>query len=423
MKHDDDRRILRSRIIERSPVYFGWLVLAAATLGLIMTTPGQTLAVSVFLDRIIVDLGLTRSTVSLLFTIGTLVSAVSLPFVGRFIDRQGPRVGVVVIAGLFACACAFMGSVGGLGTLLIGFVLIRSLGQGALSLVSMHAVNIWFVRRRGLAVGLAGLGFALATAGVPLIIERLIDSVGWRMAYLVLGGIVALVMVPIGGLLFRLHPERYGLTPDGQLSELLAIPKEFQYTGAQARRTRAFWLFVGGDFLISMLGTALVFHHYSIMAASGLDRIAAATMFVPFGAATAATNLVTGFLMDRMPPRVLLGAMLLFMVTSLVLATRASTIPRVLMYGVLLGITVGMRGTLAGSVHAKFFGRKHIGSIRGTVFAITTVGSSIGPLVVAVGFQVFGAYGPVLLTCAALPLSVALTAPWLRSYRADGSVV
>lgn len=414
---------LTSRTIDRSPVYFGWLVLAAATLGLIMTTPGQTLAVSVFLDRIIADLGLTRSTVSLLYTIGTLTGAVALPFIGRFIDRRGPRVAVVIISSLFAFACAFMGAVGGILTLLIGFILIRSLGQGALSLVSMHAVNIWFVRRRGLAVGLAGLGVALATAAFPLIIEGLIEAVGWRNAYVVLGGVVALVMVPVGAIFFRVHPERYGLAPDGRLAKPEATVKELDYTAAQARRTWTFWLFVSGDFLISMLGTALVFHHYSIMAASGLDRIAAATVFVPFGIATAATNLVTGYLMDRVPPRFLLSTMLLLQTLGLILATHVTSTPLMLVYGALLGITQGMRGTVSASVHAHLFGRKYIGSIKGFVSAMTVAGSSVGPLVVALGFDAFGSYGPILLASATLPLVVAVTAPWLRPYRADGSIV
>ena len=123
---------LRSRVVSGARGYYGWTLLAAATLGMFMTAPGQTLGVSVFLDHIIADLGLTRSTVSLLYTIGTLTGALALPWVGRFIDRRGPRVGVIVIASLFALACAYMSLVTGLVTLLIGFVLIRGLGQGSL---------------------------------------------------------------------------------------------------------------------------------------------------------------------------------------------------------------------------------------------------------------------------------------------------
>src|SRR5680860_1796029 len=115
--------------------------------------------------------------------------------------------------------------------------------------------------------------------------------------------------------------------------------------------------------------------------------------------------------------------MLLLQALSLVLATRVTGTSVLLIYGALLGVTQGMRGTVSASVHAHLFGRKHIGSIKGSVSAMTVAGSSVGPLVVALGFEAVGSYQPILLACATLPLAVALVAPWLRPYRADGSIV
>ncbi|HZJ09976.1 MAG TPA: MFS transporter [Trueperaceae bacterium] len=412
---------LNSRVVSSARGYYGWTLLAAATLGMFMTAPGQTLGVSVFLDRIIEDLGLTRSTVSLLYTIGTLTGALTLPFVGRFIDRHGPRVGVVVIASLFALACVFMGLVQGLLMLLVGFVLIRALGQGSLSLVSLHAVNIWFVRRRGLAVGLLGLGMAAATAVFPLLIEVLIGAFEWRGAYMVLGLLVAVVMIPVGALFYRVQPERYGLRPDG-LPVTADAPREQNYSVAQARRTRTFWLFTVGDFLVAMLGTALIFHHYSIMASTGLDRVEAATVFVPIAAATAGANLLGGALMDRVQPRFLLSGGQLLLALTLALAALATGSRSVFIYGAVLGATQGFSGAVKASVHAYYFGRKYIGAIKGLVSTISVAGTSVGPLVVALGFDAVGSYTPVLLVCAAFPLIVALLAPWLKPWRADGSV-
>lgn len=414
---------LHSRIVERSPVYYGWLVLGAATLGLMMTGPGQTFGVSVFLDDIIADLELSRSSVSLLYTIGTLVGSLSLPFVGRFIDRRGPRVAVVVIAALFGLACVFMGFAGGLLTLLAGFVLIRGLGQGALSLVSLHSINIWFVKRRGLAVGLSGLGIALATAAFPLVIQLMLDSVGWRSAYMILGVAVIAIMVPVGALFFRSHPEAYGLRPDGAENPEAPAPVELSYTAAQARRTLTFWLFVAGDFLVAALGTGLVFHHYSIMAASGIDRLTASTFFMPLGAVSAGGILLTGYLMDRMPPRLLLSASLLLLVSAIILAGRANTPELVLLYGAVLGLGNGMKGAIGGSVYAYYFGRKYLGAIKGSATTVTVGGTALGPFLYALGYEAMGSYVPVLLMTASVPLVLALLAPFLRPRRPDGTVL
>ena len=410
-------------MIERSPGYYGWWILGAATLGMMMTSPGQTYGVSVFLDHIIAELELSRSTVSLLYTVGTLIGSFSLPFVGRFIDRRGPRVAVVIISALFALACLWMGFVSGIFTLLLGFVLIRGLGQGSLGLVSLHVVNIWFVRRRGLAIGLTGLGIAAATGLFPLLIQFLIDEVGWRNGYMLLGALVAAVMIPVGALFFRSHPETYGLEPDSRKPRDETSDREVEYEAAQARRTVTFWLFVAGDFLVACLGTGLVFHHYSIMAAGGIDRLQAAAFYAPLGLLSAAAILLTGYLMDRMPPRILLSISLTLLTAAIAMAGRVHSIELVLLYGAVLGVSQGMKGAIGGSVYAYYFGRKHLGAIKGSAITITVAGTAAGPLIYALGYDAMGTYLPILLITALLPLAVALYAPFLRPFRSDGSVV
>ena len=123
---------LRSHLIDRSPVYYGWFVLPVATVGMMMTLPGQTVGVSVFLDGIIADMGVSRAEGSTFCLIGTLGGSLKLPFFGRLIDRRAPRLAVVVIAVWFAHACVGMGLVQGTVTLLLGFTLVRGLGQGSL---------------------------------------------------------------------------------------------------------------------------------------------------------------------------------------------------------------------------------------------------------------------------------------------------
>lgn len=405
--------IQTSRVIERVPGHYSWVVLAAATIGLIMTIPGQTVGFSVFLDKIIADLGLGRSTVSAAYTIGTLVGSFSLPFVGRAIDRHGPRRSVIVIAVAFGLACGFLGTATGLATLLVGFVLIRGLGQGAMGLVSIHSINIWFVRRRGLAVGLAGVGFAIGTGLAPIGIGHLVDSVGWRTAYAILGMIVVAVMVPVGGGLFRHRPEVYGLLPDTHTPPNIDTPAEVHYEARQARRTLTFWLYVAGGFLVAALATGLVFHHYSIMTESGIARADASAMFLLYGLGAAGATFSTGFLVDRLPPRFLLSASLGLLTTALLVAPRVSTLTTVMAYGVALGVSQGMNQALQSSVYAHYFGRLHIGAIKGMASTVTAAGSAAGPLLVAVGFDISASYVPVLALCAIAPGILALTAPFL----------
>ena len=403
----------RSRVVERSPVYYGWVILFAGTLGLAMTTPGQTVGVSVFLDKIIADLGLSRGQVSLMYTLGTLAASFALPFVGRFIDRRGPRLAVGIVAALFALGCVWMGFVNNLAMLFFGFLLIRGLGQGSLSLVSLYVVNVWFVRRRGLAIGITGLGFAVATAFFPVLIEALIAQFGWRTAYMLLGLLVAVTILPLGTLLFRGQPERFGLRPDSGAVTDEAVA-ETNLSLAEARRTATFWLFVAGNVCVAALSTGLVFHHYSIMAEGGLDRLAAATVFLALGFIVAGANFTTGVLVDRVPPRLLLSVAMGGQAAALLMATHVTGRPTILLYGALLGLTQGMNGALGASVYAYYFGRAHIGSIKGFATTLTVAGTAFGPFLFALGFERAGTYAPVLLLSTVLPVVIGVAALFLR---------
>ena len=405
----------KSRVVAGSPVYYGWVVLAAATFGLMMTTPGQTVAVSVFLDRIIPDLGTSRTTVSLMYTLATLLGSTVLPFVGRFIDRRGPRPAVIFIAAAFALACVFMGFVNGLFTLFIGFTLIRSLGQGSLSLVSQYVINIWFVRRRGLAIGLSGVGLAAGIAFFPGLIEGFITQVGWRGAYRLLGLGVAVTILPLGALLYRAQPERYGLEPDGRPG-IRVSPQlnEAVFTLGQARRTPTFWLLVASGVAFASLGTGLLFHNYDLLAQVGLSRAVASSVFVPLGFVAAGSNLVTGFLLDRVPPRYVLSVPLALLAFILVFVTVLSSPAAALLYGLAFGLMQGMGGAVLSVAYAHYFGRAHLGGIKGLVTTLSVAGTAFGPLLFSLGRDLVGGYQPVLVLLACFPLGLALASPFVK---------
>ncbi len=405
----------QSRLIDATPFPFAWAVLMASLVTMVATIPGQTVGVSVFLDAIIDDLGVTRSTVSLLYTVGTLAGSLALPFVGRFIDGRGPRLAVGLIASAFAGACLYMSFVEGLWMLAIGFVLIRMLGQGSLSLVSQHVLNLWFVQRRGMAVGLVMIGMAVATALAPQGLESLVGAVGWRSGYAWLAAIVALVAVPVGVTFFRDRPEAYGHRPDGhRRSTVEERPlREATMSLAQARRTAAFWLVVSGDAAVSALGTGLIFHHFDILAQGGIDRMAAAAVFVPIGLVTAVGTFGSGVMLDRFPPRFTLSLCLAFLVAALLMA---GNVPPGLawLYGTLLGLAQGMKNSVSGAIYATYFGRRHLGSVKGFATTLTTAGTAIGPLLFSVGYDLAGSYVPVLWLSALWPAVGALAALRLR---------
>jgi MFS family permease len=411
------------RLVNSSPVFYGWVVLAAGTLGMIMTSPGQTYVISMFVDHFISDLSIDRTSVSALYTGATLAGSLALPTIGRFIDRQGSRKAVVAITLLFGLACFAMSRVTGMISLILGLAAMRMLGQGSLSLVSANVINQWWVRRRGAVMGLSGMAAALLGTGLfPPLVNRLISALGWRSAFVVLGLILLMVMLPLGWLLFRDTPEMYSLQPDGHKpsKDVSEHPEVRGWSLEEARRTSTFWVVSAGLACLAMVITALHFHVVSIFEDSGLPRSVAADIFFPIAATTSLVTLASGILKDRVPVKYLLAAALALMGTSVLLATHLHTFEIALCYGLCLGVTAGLFRTVSGVVWADLFGRTHLGAISGLATTLMVAGSALGPLPLGYARDLLGGYTLALGVSSLIPFTLALLTLFCRQPTRDG---
>lgn len=393
----------------------------AGTLGLIMTSPGQTYAVSIFIEHFIEDLSLNRTTVSALYTGGTLVGGLILPFWGRLVDRRGARRTVGLVSLLFGLACLYMGFVQNALMLGIGFLFIRMLGQGSLGLVSQTVINQWWVRRRGLVMGLSG--FLLAVLGMgffPNFVYWLISQYGWRIAYPVLGLLLIIGMAPLGLALFRSRPEAYGLHPDNQQpgeddpEENSPRPVEQDWTVKQAMSTTAFWIILVSIASFTLISTGLFFHIVSIFADQGLPSAAAASVFAPVAISAALTNLGAGIIMDRWPVKGFLLIGLLLQAASLLFIPYLSSVFSATVFGVLLGGTNGIFRAISAVSWPSFFGRGHLGSIYGIASAAGVLGAAVGPLPFGLVRDFTGTYQPALFLLAGFSLGLSGLSLWLN---------
>jgi sugar phosphate permease len=150
------------------------------------------------------------------------------------------------------------------------------------------------------------------------------------------------------------------------------------------------------------------------MAASGIERTIAALVFIPFGFVTATTNFLTGILIDRVSPRLLLGTMLMLLSAALFLSVRVTNAELMLTYGCVLGLMQGMSTVIQAGAYAYYFGRSHLGTISGLATSIAVAGTSVGPVLFATGFDKFGSYAPILGVLMILPLAIAFTAFWVE---------
>ncbi|NDJ63112.1 MAG: MFS transporter [Chloroflexi bacterium] len=406
-----------SPIVQRSPIFYGWVVWFVASIGLWATAPGQSFSVSLFIDHYIADFGLDRTTVSGLYGLGTFLAALSLTWVGKQIDRRGNRRMSIIITLLFAIALIGCSLIAGPFTLLLSFIAIRGLGQGSLGLVSLTAVAQWFQRRRGFVVGLSLVGFAIIQRFYLPWIQAFIEANGWRTTWILMGLITGVAVLPVLGIFLRDRPEAFGLVPDGKaapLPEGQTPAHEENWLLSEALRTPVFWAFNSARFLSGAWGTALVFHQISLFEGLGHTATVAATTFGQAALMTAGFTLVSGWLVDRLRPGYLVALQMLGLIGASGLALIMTTAPLLLIYAAIFGLFMGVGSVFDGSVWVTLFGRAHQGAIRGFVATSMVVGTAFGPLVFGLAYDYLGSYEAALWLGIVLALAAAGASLWVK---------
>ncbi len=393
--------------------FLGWRMLVIAIAAGSLTGPGQTIGVSVFINSFIDDLELSRDQVSLAYLFGTLTGSLAMPTVGRLLDRHGVRRSQLVITALFGLALLNMSAVTNWWWLAAGFVLIRMLGQGSLSMASTVTVALWFERLRGRAMGMLGIGVSAGIALAPILLNASIDRFGWRGAWISAAVAVTLVLVPLTwfGLVDR--PDLVGQRPDGGFVDGGAIddrPARWGFTRKEAVTHPALWVLVLMSGLTAMLITGLNFHQIDLLVQAGLTADEAAQMFLPQIAGSTIAGFIAGWLLDRTSGRLLPAVVMMMLGGCHLLATGLGSTAMVILYALALGLTAGTARVVGATLLPKWFGTRHIGALQGVLLFTGVGASALGPFVLSVTRGWLDGYGPAALVLGVLPAAAAVVA-------------
>ncbi|MQF96550.1 MAG: MFS transporter [SAR202 cluster bacterium] len=388
-------------------LFYGWAIVAASGLVVFSSGPGQSYVFSIFIDSIIADTGLSRPGISALYMASTGVSAVLVAIVSRLADRYGPRAMLVAIGLGFGGGCFGMATATNIVLFYIAFASLRALGQGSLTINAVLLVNQWFVSRRGKAIAMMGLGAVLSNGAFPPVARALIDGIGWREAYGVIGVASILLIVPVTLLVVRNRPEDVGLFPDG-VDEPPASEVRRARAGAPREvrvfSSMSFWLLALSLGTPGLVSTALVFHQTSIFEESGLSATLAAGVFIVFAASSAVSSLVAGFAVDRTGPKQLYAFTMATLLVSLVLAVAINSVFMAVAYVLVMGVAGGCHHIVQGVIWAHYYGRHGLGRVQGSAMTINFCASAIGPLPLALFRDLSGTYTLGMVVMMALPV-------------------
>jgi len=391
----------------KTRVFYGWVMVALAGFTLFFSGPGQTFSVSMFIDSYINDFGWTRSTVSGMYSAGTLMAGMIMGVMGGLFDKYGHRKMGTAVAVLFGFALIYMSTISTVPMLLLGFFLIRLLGQGGMSLIGTTLVPQWFIKKRGRAISIVSVFGALSLATLPPINTWIIQNLSWQTGWRVWAVVMWLVVAPTIYFFIRTRPEDVGLSPDNEVQVLVdgvGVIEENSWTLKEAMRTRSFWMILYSVIVPSAIITGCIFHQISILGQAGLSPEKVALISGVTSIIRLPLILVAGQLADRIQLRYLLAASQGALLIMLVALYVANSVPLVMVYGVLMGTQMALQGLVMGVIWPDYYGRKHLSTIRGTTMMAGVIGSALGPLPFGFAYDVFGGYTEVVIASMLFPL-------------------
>jgi len=430
--------------------FYGWMIVAVSTVGIVMSIPGQTMGVSVFTDHLISVTGLSRLELANTYLVGTLVSSLLLPRGGAFLDRHGARttgiaacctVALTLIVltwlGPLSLGVSSLFGLEGSGVaaallLTLGFMVLRFSGQGMLTMSARTMMARWFERRRGLASGVSGVFVSGGFAVAPLVLQFLIDLGGWRGAWWMLAGIVGLGMSLVILVFFRENPEECGLrmdgapqpdAPDSAVSaeaersdveasssppEVASSALEPSFTRGEALRTARFWTVTLTLSLQAMVFTGITFHIVDLGVETGIGGREAVRLFIPLAVVSTTIGLLSGWASDRVPIRLLVLCSVALQTVAFVGAGRLGEGPFLAMMLIGWGAAGGLYSTLMNVAIPRFFGREHLGAISSIQMSCMVAASAMGPACLAAAKTWLGSYQSGLLWCCVLSSAVFL---------------
>jgi MFS family permease len=370
--------------------FYGWTNLAVMFFFNVALFP-MMMAFSFFLPYWVKDFGWSRASASWAQTVSIILSGVAAPLVAIFIMKCGAKRAIVIgniisVAGLILLAYQQH-----IWQLYLGIGVFLGLGVSIGGMLAMMTItNNWFIIKRPLAlsISMASMGFSGIFINPSMMV--LIEAVGWRNTYLILAAAALIFCVIVPGLLLKNKPEDLGQVPDGPVSakpdivspdgspykNLYKTPVDF--TAGEALRTRALWLLVvygAVQFLVMLgAGTHIIAYQFDI----GISAVTAGMIGGVFSAVMGVSQLGIGFLGLRFKMHSLAVVSMIIGIIGFAMLVFAHSVPMMLAYAVIFGISQGISSIAMGNLFPDYFGRSQFPKIMGYTMPFNTFISSVG---------------------------------------------
>lgn len=377
-----------------------WPLVLAASVGFSFFSV-MISATALFFEPLTKEYGWSRTLLSSGVTIANALTAIIGPLFGALIDRYGSR--KVVLPGILLtiASIASFSLINGSETQWIALWVIFGIVAVSIKSTSWTAAVLGvFQQSRGLALGLTLAGTAVAQIVVGPLGNWLIESFGWRAAFVWLGiGWGGLTFLLCIFFLFDAHDQaakrRREAPASAPLADAAVLPG---LTSGEALRDSALWRVAISNFVVMALTMGMQFHLFAILTDAGVSRANAAWLTSLAGVAGIAGKLITGFLLDRYRPNWIGGMTLGAAGLAFLLLMEGVSSPALIIIAMLVnGYAAGTKTQITAFLTSSYGGMRNFGKIYSVMAGLMAAAAAIGPLTAGMVFDGFGNYTPFLV--------------------------
>ncbi|MEM7301130.1 MAG: MFS transporter [Pseudomonadota bacterium] len=336
---------------------------------------GQTFFISLWGGDLRAEFDLSHGDFGSIYMVSTLASAATLTILGRIVDRVSVAVvavGVIVMLGITAIGMSMVNSVP---MLIVLIFMLRLFGQGMMTHTAMTAMGRWYAKNRGKAVSITTLGHQAGEAALPISFVAMAAVVGWRTSWLIAGGLVLCIALPvIFGLMRR---ERTPKSQDDD--EFEDVSEQRQWQRGEVLKDHLFWLVCIGIMAPAFIGTSIFFHQIYLIELKGWSVELFASSFAVMAITTASLALISGILIDRFSARALLPWFLSPLAMGCLVLAWFSSPLAIIAFMFLQGVSYGISSALFGALWPEIYGTRHLGAVRSVIVALMVLSSALGP--------------------------------------------
>ena len=334
---------------------------------------GQTFFISLSAGHIRAEYGLSHGGFGALYMVATLASALTLPQIGKLVDRWSVVQTVWLTVAMLALACISMALSASIVMLAVTIYFLRLFGQGMMSHIAMTAMGKWFAAQRGRAVSISAIGVNLGEASFPFLFVFLAGALGWRNAWYVAALTLAVIAMPAIQMAMRV--ER---TPrSGDAPERARAVRD--WTRTETLRDPLFHIMMAGVLAPPFIGTTIFFHQVYLVELRGWSLEAFAASFTLMSACVVIFALITGYLVDRFSAVRLLPVYLVPLALACFVLAMFEGQWSAFAFMALLGVSYGFSTTLTGALWPELYGTANLGSIRSLIVALMVFSTALGP--------------------------------------------